>query len=161
MHGRYGQISVFRNEKRGIAFQIPKTFTPLNGFSQYLTGAEPETRNSQPRTFYKLPISNLKLANQVFSWGGGGYFRLMPFTFFKLGVESIFKKENAYLFYMHPWEIDADQPKVHDAPIFYKFRHYTNLSKTHRKLSKLIVSFAHCNFLTCSQYLDEVINCAL
>ncbi|MBW2002212.1 MAG: DUF3473 domain-containing protein, partial [Deltaproteobacteria bacterium] len=60
-----------------------------------------------------------------------------------------------YLFYVHPWEIDPEQPKVNQASSFYKFRHYTNLSKTHRKISKLIKSFAHCNFVTCRQYLDE------
>jgi hypothetical protein len=66
LHGRYGQISVSQNGQKGIALQIPKTFTPLNGFSQYLTGAEPETRNPQHATrntqhefFYELPISNL------------------------------------------------------------------------------------------------------
>jgi len=44
-------------------------------------------------------------------WGGGAYFRIIPFSIFKLGVGNILKKENAYLFYMHPWEIDPDQPR--------------------------------------------------
>ena len=161
LHGRYGQVSLSRNGTTGIAFRIPKTFTPLNGFSQYLTGADPKTRNTKPETFYELSISNINVFKSVLPWGGGGYFRLIPFPLFKLGVESILKKENAYLFYMHPWEIDADQPRVNDASPFYRFRHYSNLSKTHSKLLKLIENFVHCNFITCSQYLNEVMKSAL
>jgi hypothetical protein len=97
----------------------------------------------------------------VLPWGGGGYFRLIPFSLFKIGIEFILRKENAYLLYLHPWEIDYDQPRVNGSSLFYKFRHYVNLSKTHSKLSKLIEDFAHCDFITCSQYLDEVGKCAL
>jgi len=150
IHGRYGQISPFQNGQKGIAYKIPRT-----------PNSKLATRNSQLETFYELPISNLRFAHQVFPWGGGGYFRLIPFPLFRLGVRSILKKENAYLFYMHPWEIDENQPRVDEAFVFYKFRHYINLSKTHRKLSKLIESFAHCNFITCSQYLNEVMKSAL
>jgi len=119
-----------------------------------LTGAKPETRNPKLRTFYELPISNLKFAHQVFPWGGGGYFRLIPFPLFKIGIKRILGQEKAYLFYFHPWEIDPEQPKVNQASSFYKFRHYINLNKTYSKLSKLIGSFRHHRFLTCKQYLD-------
>jgi polysaccharide deacetylase family protein (PEP-CTERM system associated) len=115
MHGRYGKISLNEQNRVGIVYKISSDF-------------------------YEFPISNLKskIQNLVLPWGGGGYFRLIPFPLFKLGVESILKKENAYLFYMHPWEIDADQPRVNDASTFYRFRHYSNLSKTHSKLLKLL-----------------------
>jgi len=121
-----------------------------------LTGAKPETRNPKLRTFYELPISNLKFAHQVFPWGGGGYFRLIPFPLFKIGIKRILGQEKAYLFYFHPWEIDPEQPKVNQASSFYKFRHYINLNKTYSKLSKLIGSFRQHRFLTCKQYLDEL-----
>jgi len=103
---------------------------------------------------YELPISNLKLGNQVFPWGGGAYFRLLPSPLFKMGVRSILKKHGAYLFYLHPWEIDPEQPKVNEAPKFLKFRHYVNLDKTESKLSYLIEGFKKCHFVTCHEYLD-------
>jgi len=96
-----------------------------------LTGALSAISSEQNRGGFVLP------------WGGGGYFRLMPFPLFKIGVKFILGKENAYLFYFHPWEIDPEQPKVNDAPVFYKFLHYINLRKTHIRLSKLIENFAH------------------
>jgi polysaccharide deacetylase family protein (PEP-CTERM system associated) len=166
MHGRYGHLDLSQNCRRGIALKITSTKhqKPLpreihdSDSEACLTGAKSKIKNQKSKIFYELPISNLKFAHQVFPWGGGGYFRLIPFPLFKIGIKFILGQENAYLFYFHPWEIDPDQPKVNDAPVFYKFRHYINLSKTHIKLSKLIENFTHCNFITCSQYLDEVRN---
>jgi polysaccharide deacetylase family protein (PEP-CTERM system associated) len=166
MHGRYGHLDLSQNCRRGIALKITSTKhqKPLpreihdSDSEACLTGAKSKIKNQKSKIFYELPISNLKFAHQVFPWGGGGYFRLIPFPLFKIGIKFILGQENAYLFYFHPWEIDPDQPKVNDAPVFYKFRHYINLSKTHIKLSKLIENFTHCNFITCSQYLDSIGN---
>ena len=131
-HGRYGRLSRTGREKKGIALQI-----------------SPE--------FHELPVSNMDVMNHVLPWGGGGYFRLMPFFLFRLGVASILKQDDAYLFYMHPWEIDPDQPRVHGAPLSYRFRHYVNLKSTYRKLAKLVNSFKHCRFTTCHQYLNSIV----
>jgi len=121
-----------------------------------LTGALSLPRETRSMFHWGAISSEQNRGGFVLPWGGGGYFRLIPFPLFKLGVESILKKENAYLFYMHPWEIDADQPRVSDASMFYRFRHYSNLSKTNSKLLKLIENFVHCNFITCRQYLDKI-----
>jgi polysaccharide deacetylase family protein (PEP-CTERM system associated) len=131
MHNRYGQVDLSRNSKKGIAVEISDNF-------------------------YELPISNMTLANRIFPLGGGGYFRLIPFFLFKKGIQSILKKENACLFYMHPWEIDPEQPKVNEVSKFYKFRHYINLSKTHSKLSKFLEAFNQCYFLTSYEYLADM-----
>ncbi len=136
VQGRYGHIDLSRNTRNGIAAKISDTF-------------------------YELPISNIRLGSRILPWGGGGYFRMTPLQLFKIGVKFILKRDKAYLFYLHPWEIDPDQPRVGKASTFYKIRHYLNLGNTHSKLSRFIEGFAHCNFVTCSQYLDEVRRCAL
>ena len=130
-HGRYGQADISGNGKAGVAAQLSECF-------------------------YELPISNLKMGRRILPWGGGGYFRLLPFYLFKKGMENILRKENAYIFYMHPWEIDPQQPRVKGANIFYKLRHYINLDTTDTKLMRLIRSFEHCHFLTCWQYINQI-----
>jgi len=164
LHGRYGQVSLSRNGQKGIAIRVSKSLNPD------IIGKR-RTQNAEPSNFYELPISNLNVSNPfsymlstissgqnrggfVLPWGGGGYFRLIPFPLFKIGIKRILGQEKAYLFYFHPWEIDPEQPKVNQASSFYKFRHYINLNKTYSKLSKLIGSFRHHRFLTCKQYLD-------
>jgi len=92
----------------------------------------------------------------VLPWGGGAYFRIIPFSIFKRGVENILKKENAYLFYMHPWEIDPDQPRVRRASSSCKFKHYINLKNTFLKLTRFIEYFGQSRFVGCQQYLDKI-----
>jgi hypothetical protein len=42
------------------------------------------------------------------------------------------------VFYFHPWEIDPGQPRVAEAPLKSRLRHYTNLSTMRPKLMKLL-----------------------
>lgn len=128
LNKRYGQMELKPNHGNGI----------LNKISE---------------SFYEVPISNLRIGEKVIPWGGGGYFRLIPLKLFKQGVQSILKKQGAYLFYMHPWEIDPDQPSVKDVPFTYRMRHYANMGSTFSKLSLFIEKFRNCKFQTCHQYL--------
>jgi peptidoglycan-N-acetylglucosamine deacetylase len=138
-HGRYGQLDLSDFQKDGIVYKVADSF-------------------------YELPISNLQFSlfnlkssifNSVFPWGGGGYFRLIPFTIFKSGILSILKKNGAYLFYIHPWEIDHKQPRVNEASTFFKFRHYINLKNCYSKLHDLLNAFRFSNFVNCKQYLNQ------
>ncbi len=129
MNQRYGHLDLSQYTIKGIAARISKTF-------------------------YELPISNIKLGKLILPWGGGGYFRLIPFYIFCLGVQLILKRETAYLFYTHPWEIDPEQPKVTGAPALSRFRHYVNLNRTYNKLSKFLEHFKEYRFITCHHYLE-------
>jgi hypothetical protein len=46
------------------------------------------------------------------------------------------------LFYFHPWEVDPGQPRIQDAPLKSRFRHYLNLDSMHSRLERLLVDFA-------------------
>ena len=128
---KYHQIDFSANGQKGIALRISDTF-------------------------FELPLSNLKLMGKILPWGGGAYFRLIPDRLFRKGVQSILKNDGAYVFYMHPWEIDSGQPRVREASANLKFRHYSNLSKTFNRVTRLIESFKDYNFVTCSDYLQNV-----
>jgi polysaccharide deacetylase family protein (PEP-CTERM system associated) len=130
LNKRYGQIELKGNNGNGTLHKISDSF-------------------------YEIPISNLRIGKQVFPWGGGGYFRLIPLFLFKQGVERILKQKGAYIFYLHPWEIDSDQPKVSGIQFLYKFRHYININKTLNKLSYLLEKLNTCQYPTCYQYLTE------
>jgi hypothetical protein len=148
MHGRYGDVSLNGHGKRGIAHEISEKFYELpisnlvvsKPFSSLLSAIRPR----QNGTGFVLP------------WGGGGYFRLIPWWIFKKGIRRILSQKGVYLFYMHPWEIDPEQPKVKDAPRFFRFRHYVNLGKTEQRLIAMLRCFEDCRFLTCNEYLREI-----
>lgn len=129
LHGRYGRVDFSDTKKTGAAISIS------NGFKE-------------------LPVSNLTLGNITMPWAGGAYFRLIPFEMFKWGVRRILNRQNAFVFYMHPWEIDPDQPRVKEASRSVKFKHYTGLGKTKVRLEALVEKFQESDFVTCNQYLD-------
>ena len=106
------------------------------------------------RNIYELPISNLEIGGYVVPSGGGGYFRIVPVRLFEKAVKAVLKKQNAYLFYFHPWEIDPDQPKVKGVPTFFRFRHYTNLRKTLPRLKFLVNRMSGFSFVSCNEYIQ-------
>ena len=90
----------------------------------------------------ELPVTTVELAGRRAAAGGGGFFRLLPYRFSSWAIERVNRKdERPAVFYFHPWEIDPDQPRVPNAPLKSRVRHYTNLGKMERKLLKLFRSF--------------------
>jgi polysaccharide deacetylase family protein (PEP-CTERM system associated) len=113
----------------------------------------PNERSNGENSFAELPISNLKLCGKSIPWGGGGYFRLLPFWLFKQGVVQILRRQEYYLFYCHPWEFDPDQPRVEGMRLDRRFRHYVNLAETSDRMRCLLSSFRQHKFITCSRFL--------
>ena len=87
----------------------------------------------------ELPITTFELAGRRFAAGGGGFFRLLPYALSSWAIARVNDQdERPAIFYFHPWEVDADQPRVANAPLKSKLRHYTNLSAMRPKLLKLL-----------------------
>jgi hypothetical protein len=84
--------------------------------------------------------------------GGGGYFRLFPYSIIKKGLTRINRIEGMpFIFYLHPWELDDEQPRINGAGWKSRFRHYTNLAKTEKRFKKLLADFRFssiCDLLT-------------
>lgn len=72
---------------------------------------------------------------------GGGYFRMLPYKWFKYGFRYCAHKGRPAVFYLHPWEVDPDQPRISAIPAMKRFRHYVNLDKTLDRLERLISDF--------------------
>jgi peptidoglycan-N-acetylglucosamine deacetylase len=158
LHGRYGKISLNGKSKSGIAHKISEIFyeLPVSNLNiktlirDFLTLCGKKDKKVISSANYQGVISDKSL---FIPWSGGSYFRLIPFQLFKAGVDTILKNDGAYMLYLHPWEIDPDQPIVNSAFFNRKFRHYTNLNKTKFRLKCLIENFSCCRFVTCRDYL--------
>jgi len=74
--------------------------------------------------------------------GGGGYFRFFPYCVTARWLREINQQGKPFVFYVHPWEIDPDQPRVSGAPFKSRFRHYVNLKRTADRLQKLFREFS-------------------
>jgi len=91
----------------------------------------------------ELPVTTARLAGRTLAAGGGGFFRLLPYGFSHWAIRQVNGQENRpAIFYFHPWEIDAGQPRVAGAPLRSRVRHYSNLSAMAGKLRRLTRDFA-------------------
>jgi len=133
LNSRYGRLSADVYRRKGIAMDLGEGF-------------------------YELPLSNLRIWGRSLPCSGGGYFRLLPEMVFKRAVQRILATQNAYHFYIHPWEVDPGQPMQNQIPVLSRFRHYVNLKETLPRLGNLLDSFLYCRFCSCRDYLESIGN---
>ena len=116
----------------------------------------PHTLQTGAGTLVEFPLTTLPLQlgwkNVRLPIAGGGYLRLFPARLLIWGIKRINETEKQpAVLYFHPWEIDPDQPRINEAGLKSRFRHYLNLDKTEGKLRTI---FSEVQFGTMSQVLD-------
>ena len=91
----------------------------------------------------EIPVTTALLRGRRLAAGGGGFFRVLPYGFSRWAIRQVNNvDERPAVFYFHPWEIDPHQPRVSQAPVRSRLRHYTNLSRMRSKLSVLLSEFS-------------------
>ena len=90
----------------------------------------------------EIPVTTVRMFNRNLPSSGGGYFRLFPYALSRWMLEQVnaTDKESA-IFYFHPWEIDAEQPRVPGINAKTRFRHYVNIDRMEKRLDQLLTDF--------------------
>jgi polysaccharide deacetylase family protein (PEP-CTERM system associated) len=87
----------------------------------------------------EYPMSTFRFWNSPnMPVAGGGYLRIFPSWYTRMGVRRAWKEGLPVVAYVHPWEVDPEQPRMKNAGLKSKLRHYTNLAKTAERLRKLL-----------------------
>ena len=90
----------------------------------------------------EVPVTTMRLFGRNWPAGGGGYFRLMPYAMSRWLLRRVNRvDQQPAIFYFHPWEIDAAQPRVPGIDVKTRFRHYLNLDRMERRLRQLLFDF--------------------
>jgi polysaccharide deacetylase family protein (PEP-CTERM system associated) len=101
----------------------------------------------------EFPGTMLKTFGVRLPISGGGYFRLYPGRFTEFCLRKYLQRNaQPFMFYIHPWEIDPDQPRLAGS-FRSRFRHYQNLASTFQKLDWLLPRFV---FGTMSESLNSI-----
>lgn len=97
----------------------------------------------QPREgLTEFPVTTFRAFEANFPAGGGGYFRFLPYAVSRWAIDKVNRQDaQPSIFYFHPWEIDADQPRVPGVDAKTRFRHYVNLRRTRGRLRRLLTDF--------------------
>jgi polysaccharide deacetylase family protein (PEP-CTERM system associated) len=89
----------------------------------------------------EVPPATARVGPFTLPVGGGGYFRLLPYRWTRWGLSRVNRIERQpAVFYLHPWEIDPEQPRLRAGPLS-RFRHYRNLDRTEGRLRRLLDEF--------------------
>ena len=98
--------------------------------------------HADQKKIMELPITTLRLMGRNLPIAGGGYFRLLPYALTRWGLQLVNRvDQQPFVFYLHPWEFDPDQPRMAGASLKSRFRHYLNLHKTEGRFKQLLDDF--------------------
>lgn len=128
-------------------FLYDSSIFPMRHDKYGIPGAQTAPHRLQTRegrTIVEFPISVLRMKGVTLPVGGGGYFRILPYAVTKWGLTKLNEGGQEFVFYIHPWEIDPTQPRVAQAGLLSRFRHYSNLDKCYQRLAALFNDFSFC-----------------
>lgn len=102
----------------------------------------PRFKHVRQEGIVEIPIPTLTRWGRNVPIGGGGYFRFYPYRLSRYLIQAYIEETGQpYSFYFHPWEIDPAQPRPSGLSAKSRFRHYINLHRMERKLSRLVQDF--------------------
>jgi len=89
----------------------------------------------------EVPGSTTRVGPMNLPVAGGGYFRLLPYWWTRWGIARVNQLERRpVVFYLHPWEIDPDQPRLKTGRLG-RIRHYRNLDCAEGRFRQLLADF--------------------
>jgi polysaccharide deacetylase family protein (PEP-CTERM system associated) len=124
-------------------FLYDSSIFPIHHDRYGLPGAErfPHIVKRKNGTLREFPPSTYRILGQNIPIAGGGYLRLFPQLVTKTAIRRINEQEDKpVIVYLHPWEIDPDQPRL-NGRWSSKIRHYINLNSTMPKLRTFLDEF--------------------
>lgn len=136
-------------------FSVDSSVFPVNHDRYGIPGGKPGIhRIATPSgTITEFPLTAVGPRRCSLPVGGGGYFRLYPLWFTRRLLQHVNRKaRRPFAFYIHPWEVDPEQPRLKAGSFSSRLRHYVNLQPTRAKLSKLLDDF---RFGTLQESIDQ------
>lgn len=138
-------------------FSVDSSVFPTRHDRYGIPGAQPQIHRLETPagSITEFPPSVVRLGSLMLPVGGGGYFRLYPYALTHTLLGRIERTERRpFMFYVHPWEIDPQQPRSQAGSRLSRMRHYVNLATTERKLERLLHDF---RFGRTCDVLDQVV----
>ncbi|HEV2750279.1 MAG TPA: XrtA system polysaccharide deacetylase [Gemmatimonadales bacterium] len=111
-----------------------------NGYGYANGHRDPHWLDRPAGRLAEVPPATLRRWGAQVPAGGGAYFRLFPYAVVKMALRDCERRGVPGTFYIHPWEVDADQPRL-DVPLLTRMRHYGGLRGTFARLERLLAEF--------------------
>jgi polysaccharide deacetylase family protein (PEP-CTERM system associated) len=93
------------------------------------------------RSLIEFPMTTARVGSKNLPLGGGAYLRLLPYQYMRWGMRSVNREGQSAIVYLHPWEIDPEQPRLKSRGKRGFSTHYVNLRAMEGKLRRLLSDF--------------------
>ena len=100
----------------------------------------------------EFPISTFRIGSVNLPVSGGGYFRLLPYFVTRSALRSIQRLGQPFVFYIHPWELNPETPRITEAPALSRFRTYIGINRSFSRFRRLLQDF---DFTTVHEVLKD------
>ncbi|MRT16868.1 DUF3473 domain-containing protein [Vitellibacter sp. q18] len=119
------------------------------GFPDYGT-ATPSLLSYNGIELREFPINIHRAFGKTFIYSGGGYFRLTPYALLKKWTA----KHSYVMSYIHPRDLDPEQPVIKELSPSRKFKSYVGLKNSRFKLEKWLTDFDFIDVGTAENQID-------
>lgn len=99
----------------------------------------------------EFPIVYKKILGKHIIFSGGGYFRLFPYYVLRKWTAD---SPDYILSYVHPRDLDADQPLIEELNLFRRFKSYYGLREAEGKLRHWLNEFSFVDLRTADRLID-------
>jgi len=105
----------------------------------------PHSVETPAGTIAEFPITVVRTLGTPMCFFGGGYLRLFPYSLTRTMGRRVLNEGRPVVFYIHPREIDPDQPRM---PLSRRrrFTCYVNLHSTRPKIERILRDFQVSSF---------------
>jgi len=93
------------------------------------------------RELLEFPITTTRLFGRNLPLGGGGWLRVFPYAYMRWGMRRVNREGHPAVVFIHPWEVDPEQPRMRTAGQRGFSTHYVGLRRTQAKLRRLFRDF--------------------
>ena len=92
-------------------------------------------------TLWEFPMTTLRMWGKNLPVAGGGWMRVLPPALMRRAISRANRDGQPAVVYLHPWEVDPDQPRMSGAGRATTFRHYVGLHRMATRLERLLQWF--------------------
>ena len=96
---------------------------------------------------WEIPITTWPILGSNLPVGGGAYLRILPLQYVLSGLKRVTDMGETLMIYLHPWEIDFNQPKLH-ASQKSRVRQYLGLHHMEQRLERLMDKYSFTSTLS-------------
>lgn len=89
---------------------------------------------------FEIPPLVWRVGSRRLAAAGGGYFRHLPLGLMRLAMRQAEREHRPAVLYFHPWEFDADLPRM-ALPRLQRVRTYAGLKRSTARLRRLLRRF--------------------